>query len=327
MTMAVPYIMSKSGEALPEKLKAISEAGFDGIELAMPDLLDYGALINGKKIDPADYESIAEVAAKVKGITDKLNLKVLMLQPFPRFEGWTIGTFDKERKDAFHRAKGWMQVMEAAGTDMLQIGSSDADEINPSVEVLAADLAELADVFSKKGFRIAYENWCWATRAPTWKSVWKIVKTANRPNLGLCLDTFQTAGSELADPTTESGLIENDDELQSRWEKSLQELTETVDPGKIFLLQVSDAYKMDPPMSNTIDPAGQPPRSRWSHDFRPLPGHGGYLPVKEVLDAVLATGTKCWLSIEVFDTQEKEQGYDMGDFTASAMKSLQNLVA
>jgi sugar phosphate isomerase/epimerase len=193
--------------------------------------------------------------------------------------------------------------------------------------VLAEDLAQLADVFSKKGFRIAYENWCWATRAPTWKSVWDIVKTANRPALGLCLDTFQTAGSELADPTTETGLMEGEDELQTRWEKSLEELSQTVDPEKIFLLQVSDAYKMDPPMTNSVDEDGQPARSRWSHDFRPLPGHGGYLPVKEVLDAVLATGTKAWLSIEVFDTREKDRGYDMKEYTKSAMKSLQDLVA
>lgn len=113
--------MSKSGEALPEKLEAISGAGFDGIELAMPDLLEYGRAIKGKEIDPTDYDSIAEVAAKVKTITDQLNLKVLMLQPFPRFEGWTVGRFDKEREDASHRAMGWAKVMEAAGTDMLQV--------------------------------------------------------------------------------------------------------------------------------------------------------------------------------------------------------------
>jgi sugar phosphate isomerase/epimerase len=192
---------------------------------------------------------------------------------------------------------------------------------------LAQDLAELANIFAKKGFRIAYENWCWATRAPTWKSVWDIVKTANRPGLGLCLDTFQTAGSELADPTTETGLMETGSDLQARWKRSLEELSQTVDPEKIFLLQVSDAYKMDPPMTNSVDADKQPVRSRWSHDFRPLPGHGGYLPVKEVLDAVLATWTKGWLSIEVFDTREKERGYDMAEYTKAAMKSLQHLVA
>jgi hypothetical protein len=42
----------------------------------------------------------------------------------------------------------------------------------------------------------------------TWKTAWDIVQRANRPNLGLCLDTFQTVGSEWADPTTKTGLIE-----------------------------------------------------------------------------------------------------------------------
>ena len=42
-----------------------------------------------------------------------------MLQPFSNFEGWPQGS--KERGDAFSRAKGWIQIMQAVGTDMLQV--------------------------------------------------------------------------------------------------------------------------------------------------------------------------------------------------------------
>ena len=75
-------------------------------------------------------------------------------------------------------------------------------------QVLVFDLASLADMLAPS-FRLAYENWCWATHAAAWSSVYEIVKLANRPNIGLCLDTFQTFGSEYADPRTHSGLIED----------------------------------------------------------------------------------------------------------------------
>lgn len=184
-------------------------------------------------------------------------------------------------------------------------------------------------MLAPKHLRVAYENWCWATHAPTWKDVWEIVRLADRPNLGLCLDTFQAAGSEYADPTTasgyEEGQLESSDDLESRWKASLSNLASTVPPDKIFLLQISDAYKMSPPLSNNSTD-GQRPKSRWSHDYRPIPGQGGYLPVKEVLGAVLATGFRSYLSVEVFDWKEKEGDGDMEAYTSGAMQSLKAML-
>ncbi len=142
---------------------------------------------------------------------------------------------------------------------------------------------------AEKGFRVAYEHRCWTTQALTWKAGWEIVNQADRPNLGLCLDSFQIAGGELGDPTTQTGLVEDVSraELQSRWRASLQELAATVPPERIFILQLSDAYKRNPPMKESTDSREQRPRSRWSHSYRALPFDGGYLPVHEVLRAVL----------------------------------------
>jgi sugar phosphate isomerase/epimerase len=174
--------------------------------------------------------------------------------------------------------------------------------------------------------RIAYENWNWATYAPTWKNVWQIVEKADRANLGLCLDTFQSAGGELGDPTTASGYIETVDReaLNKKWAESLKELSSTVPPEKVFLLQISDAYRMYKPIDEKE--AGQRARSVWSHDYRPLPGEGGYLPVGEFLKAVLETGFRGWLSVEVFDSTE---GGDKNakEFTERAMRSLEELVS
>jgi sugar phosphate isomerase/epimerase len=70
-----------------------------------------------------------------------------------------------------------------------------------------------------------------------------------------------------------------------------------------------------------LDKQGEWSRPQWSHDYPPLPGHGGYLPMWDVLEAVLGTGFRGWLSIEVFDSNEMEGGSDTGAFTKVVMDS------
>jgi sugar phosphate isomerase/epimerase len=208
-----------------------------------------------------------------------------------------------------------------------QIGSSDAPVIS-SLDELAADLAELADIMAPKGFRIAYENWCWATHAPDWKDVWAIVKKANRPNLGLCLDAFQSAGGEWADPRTESGLIEDapKEDIEKRWHQSCQDLANTIPADKVFFLQISDAYKMSPPIPDKADESGLRTRGQRSHDYRPLPYDGEYLPVVDFAKAILGTGFRGWFSTEVFDGKDPAKYDDMGPHAKKAMKCLQRLL-
>lgn len=198
-----------------------------------------------------------------------------------------------------------------------QVGSSDSPNISTDPNDLASDLRELADLLAPHGYRLAYENWCWATVAPTWSSVYEIVKLVDRPNIGLCLDTFQTVGSEYADPNTSSGLISTEGiqaKLEQNWKHSLATLTKTVPKEKIYLLQISDAYRPKTPLEDKVssltalslsqvpNPSptfpstishsryslpgpfpltlsqeidGLRPRGRWSHDFRPYPYNGG----------------------------------------------------
>ena len=185
-------------------------------------------------------------------------------------------------------------------------------------------------MLAEKSFRIAYENWCWSTHAANWKDVWTIVKLADRPNLGLCLDTFQSAGGEWGDPRTKSGLLDDSSsqqQIEETWQKSLKEMAETIPADKIFLLQISDAYKMDPPIPNEADKEGLRPRGQWSHDYRPLPYDGGYLPIVSFLQATLNTGFKGWLSIEVFDGKGPEKYSEMQEFADKAMKSLDRMLS
>lgn len=215
--------------------------------------------------------------------------------------------------------------------DTYQVGSSDFP-IPINRDAAVSDLKELADLLAAHNFRLAYENWCWSTHAPDWKHVWEIVKKVDRPNVGLCLDTFQTAGGEWADPTTKSGLIESEasrETMEKRYEESLKELSATIPPEKIYILQISDAYKPKEPLDPKPDESGLRPRGRWSSSLRPLPFDGGYLPVTGFAKAVLQTGFRGWFSTEVFDggpTGEDQEWKDMSAFTKKAMQAHERLL-
>ena len=103
---------------LEEKLKAIACAGFQGIELGFPDLLSFASQKLGRDVGPQEFDILCNSGLEVKRICAELGLKIVMLQPFSNFEGWKPQS--AERKDAFNRAKGWIRIMEAVGTDMLQ---------------------------------------------------------------------------------------------------------------------------------------------------------------------------------------------------------------
>lgn len=353
----IPLSLASCSIGLPkhtlhQKLEAISQAGFKGIELSFPDLLSHANELvklgkikspsssqknNGSGVAEDDWPTLCEAAKSAAHLCTTHGLKILVLQPFANFEGWPQGS--PERDAVFARAKGWLSIMEASGCDMLQVGSTDSPAASGDRSKLAADLGELADLLRPKGFRIAYENWCWATHAPGWKDVWEIVRLAGRDNIGLCLDTFQSAGGEWGDPTTESGKLEggkggergvDEEALQKSWHDSLRELAASVPAEKIYFLQISDAYLMKPPLVPRPEPnddTGLRPRGRWSHDYRPLPYDGGYLPIADFTRAVLGTGFRGWLSVEVFDGQfEKKYGDDLRGFADKARDSTLKLV-
>lgn len=162
--------------------------------------------------------------------------------------------------------------------------------------------------------------------------MWEIVQLADRPNLGLCLDTFQSAGGEWGDPRSVSGLADNNgklskDEVEQRWKASLQKLVKAVPKDKIFLLQISDAYRMHTPIKDEVDGHGLRPRGQWSHDHRPMPYDGGYLPVEGFAKVVLETGFRGWFSMEVFDAREGEKhGDDLEVIAKKAMGSVRKLL-
>lgn len=81
------------------------------------------------------------------------------------------------------------------------------------------------------------------------------------------MDTFQTAGGEWADPTTASGLINSvsREQLDRNFQFSLDELSRTIPKDKIYLLQVSDAYRPKNPIARGLDINETAPRGKWNH--------------------------------------------------------------
>lgn len=112
-------------------MRAIKKAGFDGMELSMPDLLSYGANLEKRPLAEDETDVVVEVAEQVKNLADELGLKIVMLQPFSRFEGWTKNS--SEREFAFDRAESWFKIMAAVGTDMLQVRQSLPSEGLPAL--------------------------------------------------------------------------------------------------------------------------------------------------------------------------------------------------
>ncbi|SMR57411.1 unnamed protein product [Zymoseptoria tritici ST99CH_3D1] len=319
----------KPSHDVPARLSAISSAGFTGIELSMPDLVSFAQQTSssGDKIDDHSFDILVKAASNLKPILEKEGLEVMLLQPFANFEGWPADS--PERKDAFQRLEGWTRIMQAVGCKTLQVGSTDTptSKIGTDRSRFVSDLRELADYLAERGLRIAYENWCWSTHAPDWADVWDICEKVDRENFGLCLDTFQSAGGEWADPSTQSGLVEDGrskEQVEADWKSSCERLTRTIPAEKIYLLQISDAYRMKDPL---VEKDGVAPRGRWSGKFRPLP-YEGYLPVEDFAKAVLKTGFRGWFSYEIFDEGKDGKGkdYDLTEWTKAARECQKKLV-
>jgi 2-keto-myo-inositol isomerase len=133
-----------------------------------------------------------------------------------------------------------------------------------------ATLREMADAAAEFGVSVAFEfmGFPWAAVRDV-AGAWKIVQGANRPNLGLVVDTahFYAGGSTL---------------------ESIKE----VDPKRLVVLHINDVE--DVAKSDITD------------GHRLYPGEG-VIPLQDILGAVLATGWNGVLSVELFREEYWQQ--------------------
>ncbi|MHC1558936.1 TIM barrel protein [Actinomycetospora sp. C-140] len=230
--------------ALDDKLAAAAAAGFDGVEIFEPDLV-------------ASPMSPGEVRLRCAD----LGLSIDLYQPFR-----DLDSTDEARLAANHRrAEHKFEVMRALGTDTVLVCSSVGADAVADPDRLAAQLHGLADRAAEQGLRLAYEALAWGRHVNTWDASWDVVRRADHPALGLCLDSFHV----LSRTTEVDGIAD-------------------VPGEKIFFLQLADA----PVLAMDV--------LQWSRHHRLFPGQGGF-DLPRFLAAVLRAGYRGPLSLEVFN--------------------------
>ncbi|GAA4929691.1 4-hydroxyphenylpyruvate dioxygenase [Actinomycetospora succinea] len=230
--------------ALEEKLAAAATAGFDGVEIFEPDLV-------------ASPMSPGEIRLRCAD----LGLSIDLYQPFR-----DLDSTDADRLAANHRrAEHKFDVMAALGTDTVLVCSSIAPDAVADPDRLAAQLHGLAERAGERGLRLAYEALAWGRHVDTWEASWDVVRRADHPALGLCLDSFHV----LSRTSEVDGIAD-------------------VPGEKIFFLQLADA----PVLSMDV--------LQWSRHHRLFPGQGGF-DLPRFLSAVLRAGYRGPLSLEVFN--------------------------
>ncbi|MFD1623326.1 bifunctional sugar phosphate isomerase/epimerase/4-hydroxyphenylpyruvate dioxygenase family protein [Azospirillum griseum] len=231
----------------------------------LPEKLEAAAAIgfDGVEIFENDLLTFDGSPADVRRIADGLGLAITLFQPFRDFEAMP----DPIRARNLDRAERKFDVMEALGTDLVLVCSNVQPHAIDDPARAAADLAEMAERAQRRGLRVGYEALAWGRHVNRWRQAWDIVQRADHPALGLIVDSFHTLALE--------------DDFAG-----LADL-----PGeRIFFVQLADAPKLSMDVLS------------WSRHFRNFPGQG-QLPVTGFLKAVLDSGYRGPLSLEVFNDE------------------------
>jgi 4-hydroxyphenylpyruvate dioxygenase len=231
----------------------------------LPEKLEAAAAIgfDGVEILENDLLTFNGSPADVRAIARGLGLDITCFQPFRDFEAMP----EPQRSRNLDRAQRKFDVMEALGAELLLVCSNlNPAAIDDDVRA-AADLAAMADHAQRRGLRVGYEALAWGRHVNRWGHAWRIVQMADHPALGLILDSFHTLAVQ--DSVADLG---------------------NVPAEKLFFLQLADAPAL------TLDVLS------WSRHFRNFPGQG-QLPVGDFLRAVLSTGYRGPLSLEIFNDE------------------------
>lgn len=291
-----------AGHSLRHRLDLAQSHGYHGIELFYEEITHIAQQLPG---GPTEANQLT-AAHTIAELCRERNLTILCLQPFWHYEGL---------RDRAEHAKRlveltfWFRLTKALGTDLIQIPSNflPASQLSPDddYDLTIGDLQEAAEMGAREEppVRFVYEALCWGTHCNTWEASWMIVQAVNRPNFGLCLDTFNIAGRAYADPASPTGCVPDCDKAIR---DSLERLVATVDVAKVFSVQVVDAEKLSQPLveGHQFYDTDQPARMSWSRNCRLFYGEverGAYLPVKKIAEAIVRDlGYEGWVSMEFF---------------------------
>lgn len=277
------------------------------------------------------YRQELAAASYIASYCDSLGLRIYSLQPLRDFEGWAKA---EDQLLALRRARSRFEVMRILGADLLLICSNNqhAPTTIGDVERIGSDLAQLGQFAEHFGpvfaphadhsngtverqaipIKIGYEALSWGAHVDVWARAWQAVQHADRDNVGLILDSFNTLGREYADPCTKTGITEAHADPYAAVMESINNLAK-VPADKIFFLQIGDARRLPEPLKpspNAEEP--RPSRMIWSRGNRLFPceyERGAFMPTTEFVQAAVRhAGYKGPWSIEVFNSSLTEEG-------------------
>ena len=252
--------------SLEEKLSAAAHAGFDAIELFEPDLI-------GSRLSPAEIGA----RAADHGLT------IDLYQPLRDFEAVSPGQLQRNLR----RAQAKLELMGDLGAAMLLVCSNVSPDTVDDDDLAARQLGALADLAREHGITVAYEALAWGRHVNEYDHAWRIVRAADHPALGICLDSFHilSRGTSL-DPIA------------------------SIPPDKLLFLQLADAPHL------VMDVL------QWSRHYRSFPGQGGF-DLPDFVGRVLDAGYTGPLSLEVFNDVFRQANPDR--MAIDAMRSLLTL--
>jgi sugar phosphate isomerase/epimerase len=161
--------------SLEAKLAASLEAGFSQIMISAKDLAGHPQGV------PA-----AIAAVKASG------LRVTGFQVLRDFEGLS-GDLHAYKLDI---AKAMLGMCHTLGAPLLLVCSSTSKHASDNKDDFARDLAKLAMLALPYNIKIAYEALSWGRSVFEYHESWEVVRRANMPNLGLCIDSFHVLATQ-----------------------------------------------------------------------------------------------------------------------------------
>jgi 4-hydroxyphenylpyruvate dioxygenase len=251
---------------LEDKLAAAAAAGFGGVEIFENDLI-----------------AAASAPEEIRARCTDLGLSVLLYQPFRDFEAVPPAELARNLR----RAERKFDLMQRLGADLMLVCSSVSPQALADDDLAAEQLHALAARAAERGIRVAYEALAWGRFVSTWQHSWRLVRAADHPALGLCLDSFHI----LSRTRDLSGLAD-------------------VPGERLFFVQLADAPQLD---MNVV---------QWSRHHRLFPGQGAF-DLPGFLEQVLRTGYAGPLSLEVFNDVFRQA--DPHRTALDAMRSLLDL--
>lgn len=288
---------------IERKLDSIAKQGYLGVEIYHPDLVLF-----------AEQNTLThlQAASKIGDLCRSRDVKIIALQPLFNFAG--VLTPLETRLDS---AREYVRLARAMGADMIQVPSTYEPKSTGDEKVIVEELRALADIGTEESpdspesgtILFAYEALAWGIHHASLDDAVRIVKLVDRANFGLCLDTYHVIARVWADPhasSTGTGIIPGG---FAALKATLQRFMEQCPVEKIFYLQLSDAERLEQPLS--LGHLGYKPEWAhwdatmhwcvWGRLFPFETEHGAYFPLDEILRLWLKEKQwKGWVSMEIF---------------------------